>query len=242
MADQTGNLFLDALSPELRRLLVNGSVAVTLPIRTPLSDSNKRSRYGYFLTSGIASTVVVTPDGEAAEVGVQGREGVVGSLQLLGQALYPTECMMQLDGWGFRIEMDVLQRTFDSSTEIRTQMLALVQVNALTTSQMAGCHALHESTARLSRWLLMVQDRTGLSVLNFTQEFLAQMLGARRTTVTMIAGAMQQSGLIEYRRGRITILDREQLREAACNCYSVSKTLLDGLIPPDAPSGSSLQV
>ena len=121
---------------------------------------------------------------------MQGRESVIGSLQLLGPALYSTQSMMQLDGAGFRMDMGELQRAFDASAEIRSRILALVQVNALTTSQMAGCHALHEASARLSRWLLMVQDRTGLDVLHFTQEFLAEMLGARRTTVTMVAGAM----------------------------------------------------
>ncbi len=119
MADQTGNRFLDALSPESRSLLVSHSTAVALPIRTSLSKANLRPHFAYFLTSGIASTVVITPEGEAAEVGIQGREGVVGSLQLLGPAMYSTECMMQLDGAGLRIEMEVLQRTFDSSAEIR---------------------------------------------------------------------------------------------------------------------------
>ena len=90
---------------------------------------------------------------------------------------------------------------------------------------MAGCHRLHEAEERLARWLLMAQDRTQSDVLNLTQEFLAMMLGARRTTVTMIAGAMQRSGLIEYYRGQVKIPDRENLEAAACDCYPIMKDL-----------------
>ncbi len=229
MADHIHNRFLDSLSPDNRNRLVAASTAIALPLHTPLAHANESARYAYFLTSGIASIVMQTLDGEAAEVGVQGRESVIGSLQLLGKALPSTSCMMQLEGSALRMGMSELQNAFETSPEIRSRILELVQVNALTTSQMAGCHALHEATARLARWLLMVQDRTGLNNLQFTQQFLAEMLGARRTTVTMVAGAMQQSGLIEYSRGRIKILDRELLKDAACDCYKMSKVLLDGL-------------
>jgi hypothetical protein len=95
--------------------------------------------------------------------------------------------------------------------------------------QLAGCHRLHEAEERLSRWLLMAQDRTQSDVLNFTQEFLGMMLGTRRTTVTIIAGILQRSGLVEYSRGRVRILNRENLEAAACDCYQVTKQLYDGL-------------
>jgi CRP-like cAMP-binding protein len=107
--------------------------------------------------------------------------------------------------------------------------LEFVQEQTLSVSQIAGCNRLHEAEARLARWLLMAQDRTRSDVLNFTQEFLAMMLGAQRTTVTLVAGDLQRSGLIEYRRGRVKILNRKSLEEAACDCYKVIKNLYNNL-------------
>jgi CRP-like cAMP-binding protein len=149
----------------------------------------------------------------------------VGSIHLLGPAPVSTESFMQLDGTGIRIPLSELQKAFRSSEEIRDRILESVQEQTLSVSQIAGCNRLHEAQARLARWLLMVQDRTRSDVLNFTQEFLGMMLGAQRTTVTLIAGNLQRSGLIEYRRGHVKILDRENLEEAACDCYQITKNL-----------------
>jgi CRP-like cAMP-binding protein len=100
-----------------------------------------------------------------------------------------------------------------------------VQEQTLTIRQIAACNRLHESQERLARWLLMARDRTQTDVLNITQEFLAEMLGARRTTVTVVAGALQRSGYIEYRRGKVTIRDHKKLEDASCRCYKVTKEL-----------------
>lgn len=223
------NLFLETLSLANRSALIDASVAVSLPLGAQLFDPTARITHAYFLTSGIASFVTIMSEGRSAEVAVIGREGVVGSLQLLGPARHPIHAMMQIGGSGFRIPLPILQRLFDESSEIRSRLLELIQVNAFTTLQVAGCGALHEVEARLCRWLLMVSDRTGMSELQFTQEFLAQMMGSRRTTVTMVASDMQRRGLIHYSRGRIRITDRKGLEKAACCCYSVSKTLLNQL-------------
>ena len=125
--------------------------------------------------------------------------------------------------------------------EIRDRTLEFVQEQAVSLSQLAGCNRLHESEERLSRWLLMAQDRTGTDVLDFTQEFLGMMLGSRRTTVTLIAGVLQRSGLIEYRRGRVTILDREGLEATACDCYKITKELYRGLYTRALPGRSEVQ-
>ena len=136
---------------------------------------------------------------------------------------------MQMEGSGLKIAMVDLKEAFDSSEEIRQRILETVQEQALTIGQIAACNRLHEAEERLARWLLMARDRTQSDVLNITQEFLAEMLGARRTTVTMVAGALQRSGFIEYRRGQVRILDRINLEAAACDCYKVIKRLYDGL-------------
>jgi CRP-like cAMP-binding protein len=168
-------------------------------------------------------------DGGTAEVGLIGREGVVGSFHLLGPAPVITDCFIQLDGEGLRIPMSDLRSAFHSSEEIRERVLEFVQEQALAVSQLAGCQRLHESEERLARWLLMAQDRVDSETLNFTQEFLAMMLGAQRTTVTMVAGALQRSGLIEYHRGKVRIPNRENLEAAACDCYRITKSLYANL-------------
>jgi len=223
------NLFLSSLTPASRELLLEHSTHVVLPRKTPLYEAEKTPAYAWFLTSGLASVVTSMPDGGTAEVGLIGREGVVGSFHLLGPAPVTTDCFIQLEGEGLRIPMVDLSKAFRSSEEVRWRILEFVQEQALGVSQLAGCQRLHESEERLARWLLMAQDRVNSESLNFTQEFLAMMLGAQRTTVTMVAGELQRRGLIEYHRGKVKIRSRESLEAAACDCYRVTKQLYANL-------------
>jgi CRP-like cAMP-binding protein len=202
---------------------------VPLPLKTSLYKPEESPAFAYFMTSGVASVVTQTEEGGTAEVGLIGYEGLVGALHLLGPASVSTDCFIQIEGTAWRMPFTDLRRMFRLNSEVHYRVLEFVQEQALTLAQVAGCHRLHEAEERLARWLLMAQDRTQSDVLNLTQEFLGMMLGARRTTVTIIAGAMQRSGLIEYRRGRVTIPNRENLEAAACECYKVTKSLYDGL-------------
>jgi CRP-like cAMP-binding protein len=233
---QTTNLLLSALSPESRELLMDASTAVPLPLRTPLYEAEETPAYAYFMTSGVASVVTTVTDGGTAEVGLIGREGVVGAFHLLGPAPVPTSCFIQLAATGRRIPLSELHKAFQSSPEIRQRLLEFVQAETLSLGQIAACQRLHEAEERLARWLLMAQDRVQSDALSFTQEFLAMMLGARRTTVTVVAGSLQQSGLIEYRRGHVKILNREDLEAAACQCYQVSKGLYNNLYKRELPA------
>jgi CRP-like cAMP-binding protein len=225
----TDNLLISSLSAENRKLVMSRVNLVVLPLRTTLYEASEPPTHAYFPTSGLASVVTTMADGSTAEVSFIGKEGVVGAFHLLGPAEVPTNCFMQMAGGGWTIAMSDLREMFESSEEIRHRVLEAVQEQALTIGQIAACNRLHESQERLARWLLMAQDRTQSKVLNITQEFLAQMLGARRTTVTVVAGALQRSGLIEYRRGKVTILERAKLEAAACDCYQVIKQLYEGL-------------
>jgi CRP-like cAMP-binding protein len=236
MSLHTANLFLSSLSPAAREFLLSSATALSLPLRTSLYNAGDVPAYAYFMTSGLASVVTAMADGGTAEVGLIGREGMVGSFQLLGPAPVSTDCFVQLEGTALRIPFPKLQKAFRSSEEIRDRVLEFVQEQAITLSQLAGCHRLHEAEERLARWLLMAQDRTQSDVLNFTQEFLAMMLGARRTTVSMVAGALQRSGLIEYQRGRVKILSRENLEDAACDCYRITKQAYLSLYKLDVSS------
>ena len=232
------NRLLSILSAEAREHLVSRSTVVPLPLKTSLYRSEETPRFAYFMTSGMASIVTNMDDGGMAEVGVIGFEGIVGGLHLLGPGKNSTDSFVQLDGTALRIPFPELRKAYRSSEEIRDRILEFVQEQALITSQIAGCNRLHEAEERLARWLLMAQDRTQSDVLNFTQEFLATMLGSRRTTVTLIAGALQKAGLIEYRRGHIKIIDRLNLEAAACDCYQISKRLHDGLYQQSCETGT----
>jgi CRP-like cAMP-binding protein len=241
MSSLRSNLFLDSLSLQSRDWLVSRSSPVELPIRTSLYKAEEAPEYAYFMTSGIASVVAAMDDGKTAEVGVIGREGIVGCFHLLGPALVSTDCFIQITATALRIRFSDLKTAFRNSEEIRDRILEFVQEQSLSLSQLAGCHRLHEQEERLARWLLMVQDRTQSNVLEITQEFLAQMLGAKRTTVTVVASALQRDGLIEYQRGRIHILDRPRLETAACGCYQILKKFYSNLyLQPWTPTANSV--
>jgi CRP-like cAMP-binding protein len=233
----SGNLLLSSLKPKDLDLLVAKSTPVELPLRAVLYEAEETPKYGYFLTSGIASVVAAMTEGGTAEVGVIGNEGMVGGLHLLGDAPAPTGCYMQLRGTGLRIPFPALLEAFKSSEGVRDRILEFVQLQASSASQIAGCNRLHGAEERLARWMLMVRDRIDGDVLDLTQEFLAVMLGAQRTTVTMVAGAMQSAGLIEYRRGHVRIVNRQSLEDAACGCYQILRRLHQNLYKP-----STLQI
>lgn len=235
MSTGNSNLLLSSLSSSSRDRLLSQSTLLPLPLRMSLYEAELIPGYAYFPTSGIASVVTSMKNGSTAEVGLIGNEGLVGSLHLLGSLPVSTRCFIQLEGTGFRLPMVDLKTAFHSSAEIRGRILEFVQEQALSVSQLAACQRLHEAEARLSRWLLMAQDRTQSDTLQFTQEFLAMMLGAQRTTVTTVAGALQRSGLIEYSRGHVKIINRECLEDAACDCYQVTKRLYARLYKEKLP-------
>ena len=233
MPTNTQNRLLSSLSTRACERLMSHCSPIDLPLKTILYQAEQTPPYAYFMTSGMASIVTAMEDGDTAEVGVVGNEGVIGSIFLLGPAKVSTTSFMQLEGSALRIPLPDLKHAFRSSEEIRDRLLEFVQEQAISVNQIAGCNRLHEAEERLARWLLMAQDRTQSDVLNFTQEFLAMMLGSRRTTVTLIAGSLQRAGLIEYSRGQVKILDRDHLESAACDCYKIVKELFANLYQQD---------
>jgi CRP-like cAMP-binding protein len=236
MPSETKNRLISSLSAENREFLISRSTQVSLPVRTVLYRAEEIPQYCYFPTSGMCSVVTSMEEGDSAEVGIIGYEGVVGALHLLGPGAVSTNAFVQLEGTALRVPFSEMQHAYRSSEEIRNRILEFVQEQAILTAQIAGCNRLHEAEERLARWLLMAQDRTHSEVLDFTQEFLGMMLGARRTTVTLMAGALHKAGLIEYQRGHVRILDRPNLEAAACDCYQVSKRLLNRLYNLPSPN------
>jgi CRP-like cAMP-binding protein len=229
VAAPTGNLLLDALSPKVRDAVLMASKPVDLPVKTMLHEQAQMPTYGYFITAGMASVVVTMPEGGTAEIGLVGREGVVGAMHILGPSPAPGQCLIQTEACGLRLRLDDLRVLFQEQEELRRFMLEFVQQQMVTLGQIAACNKLHEAEERLARWLLMARDRADRDTMTMTQEFLADMLGTRRTTVTLVAGSLQRRGLIDYRRGKVTVIDRTGLERAACGCYRVTRDALDKL-------------
>ena len=198
---------------------------VTLPIRELIYEVDETPKYAHFLTSGLASVVSTMSDGSTAEVGIWGKEGLVESFQLLGNSSTPNRCFIQVAGAALRMPFSELQDEFLENEELRSCILQGVQSHGFILGQLAACNRLHEAEQRLARWLLMVGDRMESPNFFITQEFLATMLGSRRTTVTLAAGQLQRKGLIKYSRGRIQILNASGLESAACECYPIVRDL-----------------
>ncbi len=226
------NLLLSLLPLEQRSMLMRSLEPVALPLRAVLFEPERAPYHVHFITSGLASIVTYMKEGEAAEVGLIGREGLPEALHLLGPALIQTNCFMQIAGTGLRMRFKDFEQLFQRDKAVRRPVLRYVQFQNLVLSQIAACNRLHEVEERLARWLLMVSDRIGDSELRLTQEFLSQMLGARRSTVTLVAGTLQRSGLIEYSRGHVQILDRAKLESAACECYRITQDALNRVVQP----------
>ena len=229
MASAPHNLLLDSLSRDTRARILALATPLPMPMRTVLGEADRVPRHAYFMTSGIASVVVELESGGVAEVALNAHEGFFGAFHLLGPAAPSSRCFIQVPGTALRVPLKEVQKLFDESPEFRNRVLQLIQQQSLTTSQLVACNRLHEAEQRLARWLLMVQDRVDKSTLDITQEFLSQMLGARRTTVATIAGQLQRRGLITIGRGKVEINDREGLIGRACECYDITRKLLTGL-------------
>ncbi|HEX8234768.1 MAG TPA: Crp/Fnr family transcriptional regulator [Abditibacteriaceae bacterium] len=184
----------------------------------------------YFVEKGMASLVMVAEDGVQVEVGVVGNEGMVGAAVVLGDNPPLTESMVQIPGKGWWMPARILVAEFSQTEILHQSLLRYMQLLMTLTSQTALCNRLHSVEARLAKWLLMSRDRVQSNELELTQEFLAQMLGSRRSGITIAAGDLRDAGLIDYTRGCITILDEPGLQERACECYSAIQGRFEQLL------------
>lgn len=229
MTVPVSNLMLDKFPPELRTRIVAAAEPVNLPIRSSFFTPGSPPKYVHFITSGIASVVASMSTGDGVEVGLVGREGVPEALHLLGPSPGVTDCFVQVAATALRLDFKRFEQEFFGQEAVRRAMLSYIQYGALLTAQIAACNRLHEVEERLARWLLMVADRVGEPRFSLTQEFLAEMIGSRRTSVTLAAGVLKRSSLINYQRGEIEIIDRENLEDSACECYPITRKLLESL-------------
>jgi CRP-like cAMP-binding protein len=212
----------ERLRPHLER--------VPLDYRQSLIRAAEPITWVYFIETGVGSLVNTMVNGDAAEVGTIGNEGVVGMPLVLGDDRAPTSVYVQVPGAGLRISAARFQRELVRSATLRTVMLLYTHAFFNQVAQSAACNHFHTLDQRCCRWLLMTRDRMHSDNFLLTQEFLAMMLGVQRTGVTVAAGALQQAGLIRYSRGKVTMLDRRGLQRRSCECYAVSKREFDRLL------------
>lgn len=224
------NHLLAALPMEEYQRLQPHLEVVCLPHRQILHEINEPIDYVYFPTQALVSMVSLMEDGATIEVGVVGRDGMVGLPVCWGGGSATTQAIVQIPGSAIRMTADRLKAEFDRHGALYRLILLYTQALFTQVAQTAACNSRHTVEQRLARWLLSIEDRIESEQLLLTQEFIAQMLGIRRSGVTVAATALQQAGMIRYSRGKIAIVDRQLLQSSACECYKVVKNEFDRLI------------
>jgi len=221
------NMILAALpQAEYNRLLQYLGFVLVKPEEV-FWQPNQLITFVYFPTSGMVSLVAVMRNGATAEVGVTGRDGFVGIPIILGARHASVRAIAQTEGSGFRIGSELFRQILPETPQLEQTLRRYAHAQMMQVAQGAACNCLHQVPERLARWLSMSCDCTGSEVLPLTQEFLAQMLGCRRSSVTSAIGQLQKAGMIRSERGRVCILDRKQLESRACECYGVMRRLCD---------------
>lgn len=192
---------------------------VDLPRGKVLFEPGEKITHVYFPNQAMVSLVSLMEDESISEIGIIGREGMVGLPAIWGGESSDYQAIVQVEGGGYRLSASLLRQEFCNSVVLRDLLLLYTQALFTHVSQTAVCNAQHHVEARLARWLLIVQDSVQSSRLSLTQEFMAEMLGTRRPSVTVAARALQTEGLIRYSRGKIVVLSRDGLEAKACECY-----------------------
>ena len=192
-----------------------------LPNHRVLHECGARLEFAHFLNRGLISLVVVMKDGKTAEAGIVGNEGFIGTSAAVGLRGSPLQAVVQITGDGFRIAVAALQNILRSAPPFQLILSRYGVVQGLQVAQTAACNRLHDIGQRLSRWLLMTQDRVDSESLPITHDFLATMLGTDRPSVTTAAGVLQKKKIIEYTRGAVQIVSRKKLEDSACECYGI---------------------
>jgi CRP-like cAMP-binding protein len=217
------NRLLAALPPDTLALLDRDLRQVSLQQGAILLEPGDQVEDIYFPQTGLISLLVLSRDGGAIETATVGCEGAVGLHGGLGGRRSFTRATTQIGGRFSTIRAERFEHLANGSARVRDLILRYTEVLLAETQQISACNAKHAAGARLCRWLLQCADRTGRDELPLTQESVAQMLGIRRTTVTLLAQAIKVRGLVRYGRGHIVLLDRKGLEECACECYDIMR-------------------
>jgi CRP-like cAMP-binding protein len=225
------NHLLEALPSEDYLRLAPHLEHLELRLGDVLYEPGRAMRYVYFPTTAIVSMLYVMEDGASAEIAIVGNEGILGISLFMGGESTPSRAVVQSAGSGYRMRAQFLKSEFERYGPLMHLLLRYTQALITQMAQTAVCNRHHSVDQQLCRWLLLSLDRLASNELTMTQELIANMLGVRREGVTEAAGKLQAAGLVEYRRGKITVLDRPRLQAKACECYQVVKKEFDRLLP-----------
>ena len=221
------NYLLAALTPDERARVFPHLRLVSMPLGKVLYESGDALEYVYFPTDSIVSLLYVLESGASAEISVVGNEGLIGIALFMGGGTTPSRAIVQSAGHAYRLSGQWLKDEFHRNGGLQVLLLRYTQALITQMAQTAVCNRHHSVDQQLCRWLLLSLDRLKSNKLVMTQELIANMLGVRREGVTDAAGKLQKLGAISYSRGQITVLDRPQLEQLCCECYSVVKRETD---------------
>lgn len=227
---RTGNQILDRLPMDEARRLLGYAEPLSLLHDQEIYRQDGPMPDVYFPIRGVCSVVIFTIEGKGVETATIGNEGLVGVPAYLGLDFSPATFVIQVSGDFLRLPMDVFMKQLERGGSLDRLVRRYAAYTLRHSNQTVACNALHAAEKRMARWLLMTHDRVVEDRFVLTHEYLAEMLGVRRQTVTGIAGALQKAGLLSYRRGVIEILDRTGLENASCECYEVSRILYNRIM------------
>ena len=234
------NNLLRALPPDDYARILPDLELLPMPLGWAVYESGAQMGYVYFPTTSIVSLLYVMENGASAEIAVTGNDGLVGVSLFMGGESTPSRAVVQSAGHGYRLKASVLKREFALGVGLHALALRFTQALLTQMAQTAVCNRHHTVDQQLCRWLLLSLDRLPSNELTMTQNLIANMLGVRRVGVTEAAGKLQTAGLIQYRRGRIVVVDRPGLEKRVCECYAVVKRESDRLLADPIPlSGAS---
>jgi CRP-like cAMP-binding protein len=225
------NHILEALPAAERERLFPYLTLVALPLGSVIYEAGDSQRYIYFPVDSIVSLLYVLKDGASAEIAVVGNEGAIGVALFMGGETTTNRAIVQSAGCAYRLTRRRLKQEFERHGEMLHVLLRYTQALITQMAQTAVCNRHHSVDQQLCRWLLLSLDRLASNKLTMTQELIADMLGVRREGVTDAAGKLQKLGVIQYSRGKITVLDRSRLEDLCCECYEVVKRETDRLLP-----------
>jgi len=229
--DSRENRILGGLSRKEYARIAPDLQHVTLKADQVLYEPGGMMQWAYFLDTARVSILSQAENGSSVEVSLVGSEGVIGIPIVLRSLKLPYRVVVQGPGTAWRMKAGALQREFDRCGPLHGLLLHYVHTLIVQLAQSSACNQFHTTRQRLCRWLLAAQDLIGSSELRSTQEFLSQILGVNRGSANQAAGSLQRAGLLRYRRGRITILNRSGLETAACECYRIIRTETDRFFP-----------
>lgn len=229
-ANSTNNRLLAGLPPDVLEQLISKFSRVSLSNRQVLYGPEQRIEAVFFLEAGMVSMVAQLDDGQLAEVGIIGYEGMTGLPMIFGVESSFNENLVQMPGTALRMDAGAFRRELVSNDPLRARLLRYAEAQQTQISQTAACNGRHDLEQRLARWLLMAHDRVEGDELPLTQDFIAMMLGVHRPSITVTAGILQRAGLIRYSNGHITILDRLSLEASSCECYRAVRNRFELLL------------